>query len=159
LSEGEKQHIGMARPPPPLTYLVFLALGLGANLYYPLPLSSSGTIVLLILGVGIITIGLAVGALALRAMNRAGVSPLPWRAPGKLVMNGPFRFSRNPLYISLAVMCLGISIALNTLWPLAFLILAIVIVDRGTILREERFLEKTFGEEYCNYKARVRRWI
>lgn len=144
MSDGEEQHTGIARPPPPLTYLIFLALGLVANLFYPLPFSSSGTIVLLILGLGIVTSGLAVGALALRAMKRAGVSPLPWRPPEKLVVDGPFRFSRNPLYISLTLMYFGISVAVNTLWPLAFLIFAVVIVDRETILQEERFLEKKF---------------
>jgi protein-S-isoprenylcysteine O-methyltransferase Ste14 len=142
-----------------LTYLVFLGLGLVANLYYPLPFLSSGTTVLLILGLVTVAIGLAVGAAALRAMKRAGVSPLPWRAPGKLVVDGPFRFSRNPLYISLTVMYLGIAVTANTLWPLAFLVFAMVIVDRETILKEEKFLEKKFGEEYRSYKARVRRWI
>jgi protein-S-isoprenylcysteine O-methyltransferase Ste14 len=92
-------------------------------------------------------------------MKRADVSPLPWRAPGRLVVDGPFRFSRNPLYVSLTLMYLGISVAANALWPLAFLIFAVVIVDRGVILQEERFLEKRFGEEYRSYKARVRRWV
>jgi protein-S-isoprenylcysteine O-methyltransferase Ste14 len=159
LTDESEQHEDVARPPPPLTYLVFLILGLVANLFYPFPLSSSATSVLLMLGLGVVMSGLAVGAFALRAMKRAGVSPLPWRAPGKLVVDGPFRFSRNPLYISLTVMYLGISVAVNTFWPLAFLVFAIVIVDRETILREEKFLEKKFGEEYRSYKTKVRRWI
>jgi protein-S-isoprenylcysteine O-methyltransferase Ste14 len=142
-----------------LTYLTFLVLGLVANQYYPLPFSSSGTIVVLILGLVTITSGLSVGAIALRAMTRAGVSPLPWRTPGKLVVDGPFRFSRNPLYVSLTLMYIGISVAVNTFWPLPLLVFAVAIVDRRTILREERLLEKTFGEEYRRYKARVRRWI
>lgn len=159
MTDGEEQHIGIAHLPPPLIYLVFLVMGLVANLYYRIPFSSPGNIVLLVLGLGIIASGLAFGALALGSMKSAGVSPLPWRAPGKLVVNGPFRFSRNPLYISLTLMYLGISVANNTLWPLAFLVFALIIVDRETILQEERFLEKKFGEEYRSYKARVRRWI
>jgi protein-S-isoprenylcysteine O-methyltransferase Ste14 len=159
LSDKEEQQMGMAHIPPPLTYLAFLAVGLVANIYYPLPISSSGTILLLILGFGVVTSGLAVGAVGLRAMQRAGVSPLPWRAPGKLVVDGPFRYSRNPLYVSLTLMYVGISVAINTLWPPALLFFAIVIVDRGVILQEEKFLERKFGEEYLSYKARVRRWI
>jgi protein-S-isoprenylcysteine O-methyltransferase Ste14 len=53
-------------------------------------------------------------------------------------------------------MYLGITVAVNTLWPLAFLVFAMVIVDRAVILQEEKFLEKKFGEEYRGYKARVR---
>ena len=158
MTDGREQHDGI-HPPPPLIYLVFLAAGLIANLYDPLPLSSSETNVLLIPGLVVVVIGLSVGAVALRAMRRAGVSPLPWRTPGKLVVDGPFRFSRNPLYVSLAVMYVGITFAVNALWPLVFLVFPIVIVDRGTILQEEKFLEKKFGEEYRSYKARVRRWI
>jgi protein-S-isoprenylcysteine O-methyltransferase Ste14 len=149
----------MAAPPPPLIYLGFLIVGLTVNLFYPLSFSSSGTIVLLIFGLGIVACGLAVGASGLMAMRRAGVSPIPRKQPAKLVVDGPFRFSRNPLYVSLTIAYLGLSIALNTLWPLPFLAFAIAIVDRGVILQEERFLEKRFGEEYLSYKMRVRRWI
>ena len=111
------------------------------------------------LGLVIVTIGLLVGGYALRAMTRAGVTPVPWRAPEKLVIDGPFRFSRNPLFISLTVMYIGISVVANTIWPLGFLVFALVIVNRETVLQEERFLEKKFGEEYRSYKMRVRRWI
>jgi protein-S-isoprenylcysteine O-methyltransferase Ste14 len=92
-------------------------------------------------------------------MWRAGVSAVPGREPARLVSDGPFRFSRNPIYISLAVMYTGLSVAFNTFWPLAFLIFAIVIVDRKIILQEEKFLEKKFGEGYRSYKLKVRRWI
>jgi protein-S-isoprenylcysteine O-methyltransferase Ste14 len=159
LGDGGEQHEGVAAPPPPLIYLGFLIVGLILNLFYPLSFSSSGTIVLLILGLGIVACGLVVGSSGLMAMRRVGVSPIPWKQPAKLVTDGPFRFSRNPLYVSLTLMYLGISIALNNLWPLMLLAFAIAIVDRGVILQEERFLEKTFGEEYLSYKMRVRRWI
>jgi protein-S-isoprenylcysteine O-methyltransferase Ste14 len=157
-NEGE-QHEGIALPLPPLIYLGFLILGLAVNLYYPLSLSSSETAVIVILGLGVIACGLALGAWALSAMWRAGVSPLPWKQPARLVVDGPFRFSRNPVYVSLAIVYLGLSIALNTLWPPAFLGFALIIVDRGIILQEERFLEKKFGAGYLSYKVRVRRWI
>jgi protein-S-isoprenylcysteine O-methyltransferase Ste14 len=130
-----------------------------ANLVYPLPLSSSETALVLFLGVGVVGCGLLFGAWALWAMWRAGVSALPWKEPARLVPDGPFRFSRNPIYISLAVMYTGLSVALNAIWPLAFLIFAIVIVDRMIILQEEKVLEKKFGEEYLSYKVKVRRWI
>jgi protein-S-isoprenylcysteine O-methyltransferase Ste14 len=159
LNGGEEQHEHAALPLPPLIYLGFLVLGLTANLVYPLPLSSPERTLVLFVGAGVVTCGLLFGAWALWAMWRAGVSALPGREPARLVSDGPFRFSRNPIYISLAVMYTGLSVALNTFWPLAFLIFAIVTVDRRIILREERFLEKKFGEEYLSYKVKVRRWI
>jgi protein-S-isoprenylcysteine O-methyltransferase Ste14 len=159
LSDGGEKRKRPDLPLPPLIYLEFLIIGLAMNLYYPLSLSSSETAVIMILGLGVIACGLAVGAWALSAMWRAEVSPLPWKQPARLVVDGPFRFSRNPVYVSLAIMYLGLSVALNTLWPPAFLVFAIIIVDRGIILQEERFLEKKFGEEYLSYKVRVRRWI
>ncbi len=142
-----------------MTYLLFLVIGLVANLFYPLPLSSLETVVLVLLGLAIIIGGLGIGAFALQAMKKAGVSPLPWKTPGKLVTDGPFRYSRNPIYLSLTLIYLGISIAVNIFWPLASLIFALVIVDRGVIRQEERYLEKRFGEEYRSYKLKVRRWI
>lgn len=155
---GGEHEVG-ARPPPPLIYLAFLILGLSVNLFYPLPFWSTGTLVLLLLGLGIVLGGLAIGGFGLRAMMRAGVSPLPWKAPERLVTDGPFQHSRNPLYLSLAMIYLGLSVALNTIWPLGLLVFALVIVDRGVILREEKYLEKRFGEEYRSYKLKVRRWI
>lgn len=159
MTKGEAHHEGIALPLPPLIYLGFLILGLTANLVYPLPLSSPETTLIVFLGVGVVACGLAFVAWALWAMWRAGVSALPGREPARLVLDGPFRFSRNPIYISLAIMYTGLSVALNIVWPLAFLIFAIVTVDRMIILREEGFLEKKFGEEYLSYKVKVRRWI
>ncbi len=159
MTESEDQHEGIALPLPPLIYLGFLILGLTANLVYPLPLSSPETTLVLFLGVGVVACGLLFGASALWAMCRAGVSALPWKQPARLVSDGPFRFSRNPIYVSLAVAYAGLSVALNTIWPLAFLIFAIVTVDRRIILQEEKFLEKKFGEEYRSYKVKVGRWI
>lgn len=158
VSESERKPEGISRPPPPVIYLAFLIAGLLVNSYYQIPLSS-GTIILWILGAGILLGGLTVGASALNAMRRARVSPIPWKDPPKLVVDGPFRFSRNPLYVSLAVMYIGISVAANSIWPLILLPLAIVIVDRRVIVAEEKLLEKKFGENYRNYKSRVRRWL
>jgi protein-S-isoprenylcysteine O-methyltransferase Ste14 len=159
LSEGGDQPEGIALPLPPLIYLGFLFLGLAANLIRPLPLSSPETTLVLFLGIGVVACGLAFGAWALWVMWRTGVSAVPGREPTRLVSDGPFRFSRNPIYISLAVMYTGLSVALNTFWPLALLIFAIATVDRMIILQEEKFLEKKFGQEYLSYKLKVRRWI
>ena len=72
---------------------------------------------------------------------------------------GSFRYSRNPGYLGWAVLYLGAMFWLNSLWPLALLPLVIFAVQGYAIHREERYLETKFGDEYRNYKARVRRWL
>ncbi len=76
-----------------------------------------------------------------------------------IVMRGPFRFSRNPLYLSLTALYIGIATVVNSLWAIVLLPVALVAISRGVIEREERYLERKFGEEYLRYKAKVRRWI
>jgi protein-S-isoprenylcysteine O-methyltransferase Ste14 len=76
-----------------------------------------------------------------------------------LVQDGPFRYSRNPGYLSLAMIYAGIAILRNALLAILFLPLLLLVTRRELIDREERYLERTFGEEYLAYKRRVRRWV
>ncbi len=143
--------------PPPLIYVVFLFAGLVVNVFYPLALMPSS--IAFPAGVIVVLFAVIIGASALQAMRRAGTSPLPSSPSKKLVVNGAFRFSRNPIYVSLTLMYVGITVALNASWPLPFLVAALIMVDRGVISREEKYLVKRFGEEYLGYKSRVRRWV
>ena len=76
-----------------------------------------------------------------------------------LVEDGPFRYSRNPGYLSLTMLYAGIAIFRNALWAILFLPLLLLVTQRELIEREERYLERTFGEEYLAYETRVRRWV
>ena len=76
-----------------------------------------------------------------------------------LVQDGPFRYSRNPGYLSLTMLYAGIAVRRNALWAILLLPLVVYVIQREVIEREERYLERTFGEEYLAYKARVRRWV
>jgi protein-S-isoprenylcysteine O-methyltransferase Ste14 len=76
-----------------------------------------------------------------------------------LVQDGPFCYSRNPGYLSLTLLYAGIAVLRNALWAILLLPLVMYVIQREVIGREERYLERTFGEEYLNYKARVRRWV
>jgi protein-S-isoprenylcysteine O-methyltransferase Ste14 len=76
-----------------------------------------------------------------------------------LVQNGPFRYSRNPGYVALAMIYAGIAVHRNALWAILLLPLVVYVIQREVIQREERYLERTFGEEYLNYKTRVQRWV
>jgi protein-S-isoprenylcysteine O-methyltransferase Ste14 len=75
------------------------------------------------------------------------------------VSDGPYRFTRNPLYLALAGLCLGIAFAVGTVWLLVFLIPVLLITHYGIIKREEQYLARKFGEPYVLYMKRVRRWI
>ena len=76
-----------------------------------------------------------------------------------LVQEGPFRYSRNPGYLSLTMLYAGIATLRNALWAILLLPLVLYVIQREVIEREERYLERTFGEEYLAYKRRVRRWV
>ena len=83
----------------------------------------------------------------------------PDRPDTALITTGPYRFTRNPLYIGLSLVQLSAACWLNNLWILLLLPLSIVVITQYAIAREERYLEKLFGQDYLDYKARVRRWL
>lgn len=94
-----------------------------------------------------------------RSMKRAGTNVNPKLPATALVRAGPFRFTRNPLYLSLNCVYLGAGLIANALWALLAFPFLVALVHHGVILREEAYLERRFGEAYREYKAEVRRWI
>jgi protein-S-isoprenylcysteine O-methyltransferase Ste14 len=92
-------------------------------------------------------------------MVRAGTNVLPTRPALAIVTDGPFRFTRNPLYLANAVAYLGLTLVFNTVWTLLLYVPMLLVIHWGIIRREERYLEAKFGETYLAYKARVRRWL
>jgi len=142
---------------PPLLFGGALALGLllhwirPVHLLPPMPARVAGVVLLVASGI------LARSGEA--AMKRAGTNIRPDQPSLALVSDGPFRFSRNPLYIAVTGLYLGITLLVNALWPLVLLVPALVVLQRGVIAREERYLEAKFGEPYRAYRSRVRRWI
>ncbi len=92
-------------------------------------------------------------------MHRAGTNVNPYKPTSGLVVNGPFRFTRNPIYLAFTLLYGGIAALVNALWAILLLPILLVIMRCGVIEREERYLEQKFGQEYLRYKERVRRWI
>lgn len=90
---------------------------------------------------------------------RQKTTVIPNRPARALVLDGPFRFTRNPLYLALAFLAIGAGLWLNTWWVLILLLPAIALVDHFVIRREEAYLRRRFGAEYDAYTARVRRWL
>jgi protein-S-isoprenylcysteine O-methyltransferase Ste14 len=109
--------------------------------------------IILLVGVGILIAGV-------RAFARAK-TPISVREPtAALVTSGPYRYSRNPLYIGLAIAYFGLGTAFNaTVWTLVLLPFLLIAVQKIVVAREERYLEERFGQAYRDYKARVRRWL
>lgn len=147
-----------AAVPPPLVFLGTLVIGVALNIARPLSIFTDGRIgdVLGLLA----TLGSAALAFwAFRTMLRAGEHPDPSVPTRKIVEDGPFARTRNPIYLSLALFDLGVALLLNNLWIVLALAVLMVYVDIGIVRREERYLEQQFGDEYLEYKRSVRRWL
>ncbi len=145
------------RIPPPLFYLLPLVSGLLLNRKVHIPFLPQG--VARTLGWPLVGGGLALSGWAIRTMRNAETTMRPDKPVSNLIQDGPFRYTRNPLYLSDAMIYAGIAVLRNSLWSILLLPVAMFVIQREVMEREERYLERTFGEEYLAYKARVRRWI
>jgi protein-S-isoprenylcysteine O-methyltransferase Ste14 len=91
---------------------------------------------------------------------RAAATPVPARKPTTVIVRtGPYRFSRNPIYLAFSLFQLGIAIWVNSLWLLATLVGSVALMHYVVMPREERYLERRFGLRYLDYKSSVRRWL
>jgi protein-S-isoprenylcysteine O-methyltransferase Ste14 len=143
--------------PPPLICLGALLISLALNAIWPL-VSIPGHMRYSAGGLLIFGSLLAMPSILIkfRRMN----TPFDVRkSPSTFITDGLYRFSRNPSYIALVLLFIGIGVALSNLWVLVWLIPAIVIIDRYVIPEEERRLERAFGDQYRAYKSQVRRWL
>ena len=102
---------------------------------------------------------LALDGAAMLAFSRADTSMVPMNPTTALVTSGPYRVTRNPMYLGMCFLYIAFAFAFGVIWALLFLPAVIAIVDRFVIAREEPYLEQRFGEAYRDYKARVRRWL
>ena len=143
--------------PPPLIYVVPLILGLLLDRSVHLPFFPRSAA----RGLGWPLIGgaVALNTWFLRTIRDAEVPIRTNKPVPRLTTEGPFRYSRNPSYLALAMLYAGIAVHRNSLWAILLLPLVLGMIQREVIGREERYLERTFGEEYLAYKARVRRWV
>jgi protein-S-isoprenylcysteine O-methyltransferase Ste14 len=141
---------------PPLIYLAGLAVGFGLEALLP---SASLPGPVRWSGVVFIVAGVLLQGSFISAFRRAGTNVDPYKPTTAIVTGGPYRITRNPGYLGFALVYTGIALLSSALWPLLTLIAVLVVIDRGVIAREERYLEKKFGAEYLDYKRRVRRWL
>jgi protein-S-isoprenylcysteine O-methyltransferase Ste14 len=145
------------RVPPPPVYLLALLVGLLLDSRAHVPFLPCR--VARMLGWPLVGGGIALVAWFVRTMRSADTTIRIDKPVSSLVQDGPFRYTRNPGYVALAMIYAGIAVLRNALWAILLLPLVLIVIQREVIEREERYLERTFGEEYLNYKARVRRWV
>jgi protein-S-isoprenylcysteine O-methyltransferase Ste14 len=131
------------------------AIALGFLLQWVLPIRIFGMKI-----PGVLLLAVALGLIVWTAvlMFRAGTTPNPTRPTTALLIDGPFRFTRNPMYLANELIVIGVGLAFNAPWVILMAIPAALLTSRLVIDKEERYLAAKFSAEYLDYKARVRRW-
>jgi protein-S-isoprenylcysteine O-methyltransferase Ste14 len=142
---------------PPLIYAGSLLAGLLVNRRYHIPFLPRPFVRML--GWPLVAGGLAIGLLGVREMRRAATNVDPRKPATAIVTKGPYRFTRNPLYLSMTMIYGGVSALANALPPVLLLPLVLHLMQRGVIEREESYLERKFGDVYLEYKVKAPRWI
>jgi protein-S-isoprenylcysteine O-methyltransferase Ste14 len=145
------------RVPPPVFYLTAILIGLAIDRFIRvqiLPDSLAG-------GVGGTLVGFSfvLAGLGLREFRKGRTTFRVDRSSSALITTGPFRYSRNPMYLSLSILQAGIGFWLNTVWVIALLVPTILAMTYVVIRREEKYLTEKFGAAYRDYRAKVRRWV
>jgi protein-S-isoprenylcysteine O-methyltransferase Ste14 len=151
-----KHHAQVVAPPPVIVAGVFL---LAWSLHWLSPLPLVRHPVLLALAVFAFAAASALILGALGALFAGKTAILPHHETKSLITRGPYSISRNPIYTGLTLLYVATSILLATLWPLLLLPVLVLILRFGVIGREEVYLERLFGDEYRQYRAKVRRWL
>jgi protein-S-isoprenylcysteine O-methyltransferase Ste14 len=142
---------------PPAIFLIALAVGIGLDSWWPAAALPRG--LQYGLGTALIGAGLIVAAFAWHSINQAATSFDTGRPATKLVTTGPFRYSRNPMYLAMLSLFAGIGVAVDNLWILGLTPALFAIVHYGVIRPEEHCLEARFGAAYRDYAATVGRWL
>jgi len=145
------------RVPPPLLYAAAVIVGWSLDGRWPLPVGDGTSLVVgawLLVGAWAALAGISIGL-----FWRRHTSMIPVRPANTLVTTGPYRVTRNPMYVALALLTVAFALFLNTWWPVLLLVPTMLAVQRFVIVPEENYLRRRFGAEYDEYTRRVRRWL
>lgn len=141
--------------PPPLIVLFSIGIGAVLDAVVPTPLP----IVLRWPGVALLVAGLGLAVWAARRFHAVGTPAPPWKESRALALDGPYRFTRNPMYLGMLLFQAGLALALSDGWMLLLAGASFAVLHQGVVLREEAYLRRKFGAEYEALLARTRRWI
>ena len=160
MTSGERPDSPGIHFPPPTAYVVPLALGFLAYRSWPVGIvPGQYRPVIATIGWLLVLVAAILLLPAYIAFLRARTSLLPHRPARTIVQSGHYRWTRNPMYISITALSAGVACVFNALWPLLLVAVSVAFTDRYIIPREEAYLERAFGGEYLDYKRRVRRWL
>jgi protein-S-isoprenylcysteine O-methyltransferase Ste14 len=145
------------RFPPPVLYALAVLGGYLLNRRWPLPVGESGLVPVLAWVLTAVCLVLTVSSVG--NFRRFRTSIVPIKPSAVLVVAGPYRFTRNPMYVGLAALTAALGLFMDSWWPIVLLLPVLVIVRLFVIAPEERYLKRRFGADYVRYTQRVRRWI
>jgi protein-S-isoprenylcysteine O-methyltransferase Ste14 len=143
---------------PPLAWAIALVAGFGLDWFVPLPFLPDDWPAGL-LGAVVFVLALVLAIWAIDTMTRAGTNVPTNRPTTTIVEGGPYRFTRNPIYMGMFGGLIGLGIAFDNPWLLAMLMPFALVIRYGVVAREEAYLERMFGDAYRGYRRRVRRWL
>jgi protein-S-isoprenylcysteine O-methyltransferase Ste14 len=147
------------RIPPPVVYLVAVVAGVVIDRYLiPVPLDLPEGVRVGAAAVAT-AIGIGVMAAAIGLFKRTGQDPKPWESTPEIISTGVYRFTRNPMYVGMALLQAAIGLAAASAWIIGLVPGALAVVYATAVRHEEAYLEEKFGAVYLSYKRRVRRWI
>ena len=147
---------GVKTPPP----LIFLGFGLfSIVIHYLKPLTIIGPLWLVYLGVLILISSFLGFGYMVDFYKKNETEIEPTKTTSKIITSGLYRHSRNPVYIILCAVPVGLGFVFMTYWAIFAFISALIVIYFTAVKKEEQYLEKKFGQEYLNYKRKVRRWI
>lgn len=161
MTAAEQKDHAAVRVFPPIVPVVTVLAGAGLSYLWPIDLNFEiPSVVQYFLG-GLIIAGaiMGLGAWSVIIMRRTGQTEHPWRPTTEIVERGPFRVTRNPMYLQMVIACFGFAVLLWNAWILILTPACAWILQKYAILPEETYLERKFGKNYLAYKSRVRRWI
>jgi protein-S-isoprenylcysteine O-methyltransferase Ste14 len=144
--------------PPPVLYLAAMFVACVLHMTTNTTLHR-GDYFVSILGILVFIASAVFARWAFITMKSAGTSASPRETSKNLTTFGPFKYSRNPIYVAMTGLYIGFALIINAIWPFVVLVPLLVVMQWGVILREEQYLALQFGEEYLNYKKNVRRWL
>lgn len=143
---------------PPRTYLSAVVLGLLLQGFFPLPLPGPGGAMRLLGGV-LVLASVALFVSAVRLFRQLQTPLPPWKPTRVLIQDGPYRRTRNPLYLAMSLAQAGLALVFLNPWLLITLVLVVAAIRWLVIAREEAYLTRVFGDIYTQYQRRVRRWL
>ncbi len=142
---------------PPFVYAAGIVAGVGLDILWPVPILPDA--VQFAVGGTVLCISGAIMPFVIRRFRKSRTTFSVRGSSSALITDGPYRFSRNPSYVSLTLLYVAISVLADNIWMLALLVPVLLVMQFGVVMREERYLERKFGDEYRRYKGLVRRWI